>query len=524
MAKESQQLELIKSKSSSDESSSEQLKKRESEELVIAFSGAVGSGLKKSVEIAKQVLISEGYNVKEIRVSNLIINIAKKMSGTGIDVTVDERNKKDRYFKLQNAGNILRNLHGNEILSELVISEITVLRKAEQIEKTGNDTASTDDYTPPKTAYLINQLKHPAEVELLKTVYGDLFYLIGVLASENIRKKALIDEDLSDSEAAEVMERDRKEDMSYGQQLEKTLLLADFFIRDNHSNDKILLGKVERFIQLMHGYNGLTPTYDEYGMYSAYSASLKSACLSRQVGASITNTQGNVIATGCNDVPKSKGGLYTEVNDPDNRCVNKGECFNDKYKDKLCVEISNVLSDELKMDASQANKIAYLIKDNSRLKDLIEFSRSVHAEMDAITSVAREGGVSVKNCTLYTTTFPCHNCARHIIASGITNVIYIEPYEKSLALQLHGDDISYDPTESESESRKVVFMHFEGVSPKQYMNFFCSRGDRKDSKGKVIKNTIHPRLKVAREYLDSYRDFEKKIISNLNELGIINNE
>lgn len=525
MEKKSPQLELINKPTSSsfDDTTSEQLKKRESQELVIAFSGAVGCGLKKSVEIAKEVLLLEGYAVKEIKVSDLIIEIANNVSGIDIDVDVDERNKKERYFKLQNAGNKLRDNHANEILAELVVSEITIKRKSEQLEQTGKEIAS-EDYTPPKTAYLVNQLKHPAEVELLNTVYGDLFYLIGILASENIRKSAIIDEGLGETEAVEVMERDRKEDVSHGQQLEKTLLLADFFIRDNHSNDKILTSKVERFIKLMHGYNGSTPTLDEYGMYSAYSASLKSACLSRQVGASITNQQGNVIATGCNDVPKSKGGLYSEIDVPDNRCVHKGECSNDKYKEKLCVEISNVLTEELELKETQASEIAHIIKNNSRLKDLIEFSRSVHAEMDAITSVAREGGVSVKNCTLYTTTFPCHNCARHIIASGITNVVYIEPYEKSLALQLHGDDISYDPVESEGASSKVVFMHFEGVSPKQYMNFFCSRGDRKDAAGKVIKNTIQPRHKVAREYLDTYRDFEKKIVSNLSDLGMISAE
>lgn len=141
--------------------------------------------------------------------------------------------------------------------------------------------------------------------------------------------------------------------------------------------------------------------------------------------------------------------------------------------------------------------------------------------MDAITSVAREGGVSILGGTLYTTTFPCHNCARHIIASGISNVVYIEPYEKSLAIELHGDDISYDPAESTRNPNMVTFMHFEGVSPKQYINFFFLRGERKDKEGNSIKKTIIPSHKVAQEYLDSYRDFEKKVIKNLDELGLI---
>ncbi|MDN3612645.1 hypothetical protein QWZ16_23945 [Vibrio ostreicida] len=26
--------------------------------------------------------------------------------------------------------------------------------------------------------------------------------------------------------------------------------------------------------------------------------------------------------------------------------------------------------------------------------------------------------------------FPCHNCAKHIVASGIKRVVYVEPYPK----------------------------------------------------------------------------------------------
>ena len=68
--------------------------------------------------------------------------------------------------------------------------------------------------------------------------------------------------------------------------------------------------------------------------------------------------------------------------------------------------------------------------------DLIEFSRTVHAEMAAIVDAARRG-VSVQDCNLYTTTFPCHECAKHIVAAGIRRVVYIEPYPKSQALSLH---------------------------------------------------------------------------------------
>jgi len=512
----------IKSVPNSTNNTSHQLRARESQELVIAFSGAIGSGVPKAVKITSQQLKDEGYEVKHIKVSDLICDQAQKL---GIDANIDENNRKERYEKLQDAGNHLREKYGHDILTEFVISSISIWRKQKQIDSSDNDdTLDSASYVPPKTAYLVDQLKNPAEVDLLKIVYGNLFYLIGVLASENARKHTLVEVGLDEVEAITVMERDRKEDDDAGQQLEKTLQLADFFIRDSHSNEQILSSKINRLVKLIHGYNGITPTSDEFGMYSAYSASLKSACLSRQVGASITDDKGNIVATGCNDVPKAGGGLYIAIHNPDNRCVNKGLCSNDKYKKIISDEIKDLIAKELDLEPDSANKISEVIRTDSRLKDLLEFSRSVHAEMDAIVSVAREGGQSVKGCTLYTTTFPCHNCARHIIASGIGNVVFIEPYEKSLALNLHGDDISYDPDESDTGRNKVKFMHFEGVSPKQYISFFGLRGDRKDENGEVIKNTIIPAHKVSQEYLDNYREFEIKVLSNLNKLGLISNE
>jgi deoxycytidylate deaminase len=73
--------------------------------------------------------------------------------------------------------------------------------------------------------------------------------------------------------------------------------------------------------------------------------------------------------------------------------------------------------------------------------DITEFGRPVHAEMEAILSCARIG-ISPKMGTLYCTTFPCHNCAKHIVAAGIKRVVYVEPYPKSKAEKLHSDSLN----------------------------------------------------------------------------------
>ncbi len=88
--------------------------------------------------------------------------------------------------------------------------------------------------------------------------------------------------------------------------------------------------------------------------------------------------------------------------------------------------------------------------------------------MDAILACAKRG-VSCKNAVLFCTTFPCHNCAKHIVASGIKSVIYIEPYPKSKAVDMYPDSIS---ATDQPDQGKVSFVPFVGVGPRQFVNLF----------------------------------------------------
>jgi hypothetical protein len=93
---------------------------------------------------------------------------------------------------------------------------------------------------------------------------------------------------------------------------------------------------------------------------------------------------------------------------------------------------------------------------------------------------------------LYVTTVPCHHCARHIVAAGIARVVYVAPYAKSLAEELHRDAVLVDPsvaTESDispDDRRKVTFEPFVGVGPRRFLPLF-EMPDRKDhDTGKVL--------------------------------------
>jgi deoxycytidylate deaminase len=109
--------------------------------------------------------------------------------------------------------------------------------------------------------------------------------------------------------------------------------------------------------------------------------------------------------------------------------------------------------------------------------DLTEFGRVVHAEMCAICDAARLGR-SLKNGILFCTTFPCHNCTKHILAVGIKKVVYMEPYPKSRAKELHQNEIELEKESAE----RVSFVPFLGISPLRYRDIF-QKGRRKFENG-----------------------------------------
>jgi len=137
--------------------------------------------------------------------------------------------------------------------------------------------------------------------------------------------------------------------------------------------------------------------------------------------------------------------------------------------------------------------------------------------MDAIISLARRPGASPVDGALYSTTYPCHSCARHIVAAGIKTVFYIEPYAKSLATKLHLDSIS----NYERDTSKVRFLPYEGVAPQRYLTLFQAIGRKKKENegGKGDLETPLPKLFLN---LDDFYDIELKIIKNAEDIGLVN--
>lgn len=491
----------------------DEIKERFSHELVFALVGPLGSGVSTTAKLIIEKLTGPyKYKCPPILKPSDVIRDKASLLG---EIVPENPNSSTYVSKMQDLGNELRDKFGNNYLIEKTIEKMFIFRKDE-------GGYEGDVEIPGRRAYIIDSIKHMEELDLLRSIYGESLCVIGVFAPDQLRDKRLEDLGFSENERARLMDRDQEEVMTFGQDTRNVFVEADFFI----CNDKreIDIGEtVDRYLELIFDVSVRTPTRRESTMYEAEAAAAKSACMSRQVGASIVSASGELIAVGWNDVPKFGGGLYAEddrssmsarpqgIVNKDFRCHNwsGGVCHNDQNKERI---IGQVVDSVSKIEGASREKREAIEAAVSRtdVRSLIEFSRSIHAEMEAILSVAREGKHSLVGATLFTNTYPCHNCARHIVAAGISEVVYIRPYKKSLALKLHHDAI----TEVPDENGKVLFRQYDGVSPSVYFKIFLTPRERK-SGGKIAKMDKRDALPVFRVPLDAKRDFEDKVIADL---------
>jgi deoxycytidylate deaminase len=480
---------------SGERTTGEMLSSTHTEELVIALCGPIGSPLHEVGDKLKEMLLRTfAYERCEvIRLSNFIAAHAKRASR---EVRIDPDGRRHDLISI---GDEMRREYGSSVLAELAVNSIRVDR-----QMTGVNVES-GQYLPRRVCHIIDSIKNQQELELLRTVYREALYVVGVFAPVPNRVASLQSLGLTQKQVAALMDRDSGEELVEGQTVSETFPQCDFFLRMDSNTESQLRSRVERFLHLILGTQVITPTRAETAMYAAASAAGNSACLSRQVGASVTDSEGEVLALGWNDVPKAFGDLYVTdlVTDPngdrDHRCWNHGgKCYNDEEKNLLAEHVVDALGDLV--PAEKRTQAVSQVISNKKLKGLIEFSRSIHAEMHALLSALRQKGDRVRGGRLYVTTYPCHSCARHIVAAGIREVIYIEPYKKSLAIKLHGDAM----TEAEQDGDKVRVLPYDGVAPSRYLSLFRMKPDSRKRDGKVIRvapDLATPKLEKSLEAL-----------------------
>jgi deoxycytidylate deaminase len=475
--------------------------------LVIALCGPIGSPLHEVAEALKRLFEDQfAYDCRIIRLSKLIEEYEGKAT---------ETSRCARILDLISKGNKLRQEHGTSILADLAIREIALAREG------GRKNSGTEAFRSVRICHIVDSIKNQQELETLRLVYRDMLHCIGVFSPMHVRERKMQDEPMTLAEVYQLVDKDSGEEIEHGQTVRETFPRADYFLRADGHSAKALEERLLRFLNLIFDIGVVTPAASETAMYHATAAARNSGCLSRQVGAALVDTSGQLLAVGWNDVPKADGDLYREgPATSDHRCVNwTGRCHNDEEKRIIAREVAETLAKNNLIAPDSIQKALEAVLD-SRVGRLIEFSRAIHAEMHAILSALRAFGSRVVGGSLYCTTYPCHSCARHIVAAGVRNVFYIEPYRKSLALKLHHDSVS----EKETDATLVRILPYDGVAPSKYLDLFEMKPDARKKDGVLATRKPREAAPKCGVTLESLPALEALVVNKLKQRKLIEAE
>ena len=458
-------------------------------ELIFGLVGALGTNMDRISNLLHLRLEKMAYVGTEIHLSALLREVAweeELVKSPELDTYI---------LSHMDAGNLLReSWERPDALALLGVAKISTER----------EDPLKSNALGKRRAWIIRQLKTPEEVETLRNVYGSRFFLIAAYSPSDERS-AWLDEEITktrhssvqskwDATTEQLLQRDQSEGGEYGQNVRDTFHRADLFV--DASKEADTQAQLERLLEVVLANPFRTPTKDEFALFEATGAARLSAEPGRQVGAALANGQGEIIALGTNEVPRPGGGIYREGGDdpdvPDQREFRFGADeeerrvdTNDRMQREIAREIAEALSAPSRSwlaEGVAADDLLAVIL-STRLGDLTEFGRAIHAEMSAILDAARNGH-TVAGSTLYVTTFPCHNCARHIVCAGITSCVFLAPYAKSQAETLHGDALVV--AKGGPVGKKIPFNPFVGVAPRRYTEFF-SWTRRKDEDGQLLE-------------------------------------
>lgn len=331
---------------------------------------------------------------------------------------------------LQNLGNDMRKMAKNPgILVERALGEL-------------------ESETTTFSRIAFDGIRNLGEIEALRARFGLHFYLFAFECQpsgrwDRVKEKEYFPKGLTEVDFTSDNDEDRDQENVNGQQVQLCVDQADVLI-NNESTISLERMKttLRDHLDLATGATTRYPTPGEMYMNLAYSCSHGSKCLKRQVGAVIVAAEpdkvGEVVAVGFNENPLPTSpcveepcyGAVPERNIP-------GKCFRDIERHKSFVQLANQQRRCPRcgqiINPPEREKPPWLCSNADCSVNLEKFfwperamtlCTAVHAEVRAI--LAGQGRTS--GATLYSTTFPCFQCAEKIAHVGIPFVVYTEPY------------------------------------------------------------------------------------------------
>jgi deoxycytidylate deaminase len=359
---------------------------------------------------------------------------------------------------LQDLGNRLRREQRNPgVLAEMAVSRL-------------------HESTESHTRIVLDGIRNTGEIEFLRERFSHRFCLFALECPTSDRWERLRPrydrEGRSRTEFLAEDERDRNQEYLYGQQVQPCVDLADvFLINDNQVTMHELTGKLTDCVGLVTGASPRCPTGTEILMNLAYSAAQGSRCPKRQVGAVLVSAapdeMGEIVGQGFNENPLPTRPCVEEREygaDSDRNVM--GTCYRDlvradAFKDLAkiqchCPQCGEVLEEAdmggppWRCGSCQSDLEKYFWPERA-----LSLCTAIHAEAAAI-SVA---GARSRGATLYTTTFPCFQCAEKITQAGVKSVVFTEPYPDIRAAH-------------RLKLAKIEVVQFEGVRSRKFHEIF----------------------------------------------------
>lgn len=288
--------------------------------------------------------------------------------------------------------------------------------------------------------FCIDAIRNPYEAYYFRDKYKN-FYLISVSTDDEERISRLSgfdEQELLSLDSMEYPVEFEAGKIFFQQSIQECLQMSDIHLYNPHSNDSTyeeLTTNALRYIALMRHPGLVTPTSIERCMQVAFNAKLNSGCLSRQVGAAITDENYYIKAIGWNEVPQgqvscSLRSIFNYFSDRDKNTFSKFELENQDFKGAL-KNIKNAYSCKECETLTAQYSIPYCFKDvyNAIKSDKNQvYTRSLHAEENAFLQLAKFGGEGILGGKLFVTASPCELCSKKSYQLGIRDIYYIDPY------------------------------------------------------------------------------------------------
>lgn len=355
------------------------------------------------------------------------------------------RGKTTKLFQVW--GNNIRQ-YGSIVPQKDEIAPSQLVHTINRIIKLIRNLSESEDDKP--AFIIIDSLRNPFEVHYFRERYS-AFYLMSITTDEANRKNNLHQEGYDIDEINQLDEAEypsKRKDISrsyYSQDVEKCVELSDIHIAHNNQRKDLnddLKRQLVHFISLIL-HPGLTqPTHEERLMQIANVAKLNSGCISRQVGAVVTDKNFSVKAIGWNTVAKGQTPcalrtLTDLYNRNDLSAFSKFEKEDAEFREKvkLYYELynkkDNKVKDNEKKECLEGIPLTYCFKDIYTVikgeKNQVH-TRSLHAEENAFLQLAKYGSEGINGGYLFTTASPCELCAKKAYQLGISKIFYIDIY------------------------------------------------------------------------------------------------